>query len=212
MEQGRAEGQRHHTTQIGFFLRKVGQSEEEGTDLGRRSEQRHGSQQVSAEQRRGAPWAGAREGSWPVTGFHLLLQKSCQTASIATADAASQARKRADAEVQTEAPGPGVLPAPRHDSARLAAFLRRVEATVVRELNRNWCSHAFDGFSVNWTEPQCTVGSGPGGGASLLLGLGSASAPSGGRLLCHANNITNNSNSSPWALTFCQVWGSVSQD
>jgi hypothetical protein len=49
------------------------------------------------------------------------------------------------------------LPVSRHDSPRLAAFLRRVEATVIRELNKNWQSHAFDGFEVNWTEPQETV-------------------------------------------------------
>nr|XP_020008177.1 WD repeat-containing protein 34-like [Castor canadensis] len=84
--------------------------------------------------------------------------KSCQTASIATAEASVQARKCADAQVQTEAPVPvATLPVSRHDSPRLAAFLRRVEATVIRELNKNWQSHAFDGFEVNWTEPQETV-------------------------------------------------------
>uniref|UniRef100_A0A8C9UMG6 Dynein 2 intermediate chain 2 n=1 Tax=Spermophilus dauricus TaxID=99837 RepID=A0A8C9UMG6_SPEDA len=86
----------------------------------------------------------------------LLL--GCQTASIATADASVQARKQADAQVQTEAPVPvTVLPMSQHDTSRLAAFLRRVEAMVIRELNKNWQSHAFDGFEVNWTEPQQTV-------------------------------------------------------
>uniref|UniRef100_A0ABI8AGG9 WD repeat domain 34 n=1 Tax=Felis catus TaxID=9685 RepID=A0ABI8AGG9_FELCA len=28
---------------------------------------------------------------------------------------------------------------------------------VIRELNKNWQSHAFDGFEVNWTEQQPTV-------------------------------------------------------
>ncbi|KAF6328407.1 hypothetical protein mRhiFer1_018302 [Rhinolophus ferrumequinum] len=84
--------------------------------------------------------------------------KGCQTASIATAEACAQTQKHADAEVQTEAPVPaGVLPASQHDSPRLAAFLRRVEAMVIRELNKNWQSHAFDGFEVNWTEQQQTV-------------------------------------------------------
>lgn len=57
--------------------------------------------------------------------------------------------------MQTEAPVPvDVLPASQYDSPRLAAFLRRVEAMVIRELNKNWQSHAFDGFEVNWTEEQ----------------------------------------------------------
>ncbi|XP_039717606.1 cytoplasmic dynein 2 intermediate chain 2 isoform X2 [Pteropus medius] len=84
--------------------------------------------------------------------------KSCQTASIVTAEASTQTRKHADAEVQTEAPEPvRVQPVSRHDSPRLAAFLQRVEAMVIRELNKNWQSHAFDGFEVNWTEQQQTV-------------------------------------------------------
>ncbi|XP_008577539.1 PREDICTED: WD repeat-containing protein 34 [Galeopterus variegatus] len=84
--------------------------------------------------------------------------KSCQTASIATVEASAQARKHADAQVQTEAPVPvGVLPVSRHDTPRLTAFLRRVEAMVIRELNKNWQSHAFDSFEVNWTEQQQTV-------------------------------------------------------
>lgn len=29
---------------------------------------------------------------------------------------------------------------------------------VIRELNKNWQSHAFDGFEVNWTEQRPTVG------------------------------------------------------
>ncbi|XP_029776928.1 WD repeat-containing protein 34, partial [Suricata suricatta] len=84
--------------------------------------------------------------------------RSCQTVSIATAEASVQTRKHADAEVQTEAPVPGgVLSAAQHDSPGLAAFLRRVEAMVIRELKKNWQSHAFDGFEVHWTEQQPTV-------------------------------------------------------
>ncbi|XP_055397293.1 cytoplasmic dynein 2 intermediate chain 2 isoform X2 [Bubalus kerabau] len=84
--------------------------------------------------------------------------KSCQTASIATAEASVQARKHVDAEVQTEAPEPVSLPSvPRYNGPQLAAFLRKVEAMVTRELNKNWQSHAFDGFEVNWAEQQQTV-------------------------------------------------------
>ncbi|XP_013364863.1 PREDICTED: WD repeat-containing protein 34 isoform X6 [Chinchilla lanigera] len=83
--------------------------------------------------------------------------KSCQTTSIATAEAGTQARKCTDAQVQTEAPVPPAPPAPRPDAPGLLAFLRRVEPAVTRELSRNWQSHAFDGFEVTWTEPQQTV-------------------------------------------------------
>ncbi|XP_031225493.1 WD repeat-containing protein 34 [Mastomys coucha] len=85
--------------------------------------------------------------------------KSCQTAGIATAEASAQARTHADAQVQTEAPEEPAAMAPvsQYDTLRLAAFLRRVEAMVIRELNNNWQSHAFDGYEVNWTEQQQTV-------------------------------------------------------
>lgn len=63
--------------------------------------------------------------------------------------------------MQTEAPEPASLQSvPQYDGPRLVAFLRRVEAMVTRELNKNWQSHAFDGFEVNWSEQQQTVGMG----------------------------------------------------
>nr|XP_042130926.1 cytoplasmic dynein 2 intermediate chain 2 isoform X3 [Peromyscus maniculatus bairdii] len=93
-----------------------------------------------------------------VQGIHGET-KGCQTASIATAEASAQAQTHADAQVQTEAPEPAaVVPVSQHDALRLAAFLRRVEVMVIRELNSNWQSHAFDGYEVNWTEPQQTAG------------------------------------------------------
>ncbi|XP_064147436.1 cytoplasmic dynein 2 intermediate chain 2 isoform X2 [Loxodonta africana] len=87
-----------------------------------------------------------------------LSEKSCQTASIVTVEAAAQARECADAEAQTEPPVPLCMPTvSQQDSPRLAAFLRRVEGMVIQELNKNRQSHAFDGFEVNWTEQQQTV-------------------------------------------------------
>lgn len=50
-----------------------------------------------------------------------------------------------------------MAPVSQYDTLRLEAFLRRVEAMVIRELNNNWQSHAFDGYEVNWTEQQQTV-------------------------------------------------------
>ncbi|XP_026568299.1 WD repeat-containing protein 34 [Pseudonaja textilis] len=42
-------------------------------------------------------------------------------------------------------------------AAALASFLQRVEEPVIRELDKNWKSHAFDGFEVNWADPNETV-------------------------------------------------------
>ncbi|NXU90521.1 WDR34 protein, partial [Xiphorhynchus elegans] len=86
--------------------------------------------------------------------------KSCQTGRIATAEAAAQSPTGRDAAVQTEQ-GQG---APQDfqqeaqgDYTGLLSFLQRVEDTVIKELNKNWKSHAFDGFEVNWTEQNETV-------------------------------------------------------
>lgn len=112
-----------------------------------------------------------------------------------------------DAEVQTEAPVPVSAPSVSlHDDPRLAAFLRRVEAMVIRELNKNWQSHAFDGFEVNWTEQQPTVGNGP-----VRPGTRPSSAPARALalfsvlLLGHPDtDNSSNTNRVHWALTFCR--------
>uniref|UniRef100_A0A8C9GN42 Cytoplasmic dynein 2 intermediate chain 2 n=2 Tax=Piliocolobus tephrosceles TaxID=591936 RepID=A0A8C9GN42_9PRIM len=118
--------------------------------------------------------------------------KSCQTASIATANASAQARNHVDAQVQTEAPVPvSVQPLSRYDVPRLAAFLRRVEAMVIRELNKNWQSHAFDGFEVNWTEQQQMV--------SCLYTLGYPPAQAQG---LHVTGISWNSTGSVVACAY----------
>lgn len=43
------------------------------------------------------------------------------------------------------------------DYTGLLSFLQRVEGAVIKELNKNWKSHAFDGFEVNWTDQDETV-------------------------------------------------------
>lgn len=43
------------------------------------------------------------------------------------------------------------------DSTSLLSFLQRVEDAVIKELNKNWKSHAFDGYEVNWTDQNETV-------------------------------------------------------
>lgn len=43
------------------------------------------------------------------------------------------------------------------DYAGLLSFLQRAEDTVIKELNKNWRSRAFDGFEVNWADQNETV-------------------------------------------------------
>ncbi|NXK89059.1 WDR34 protein, partial [Formicarius rufipectus] len=86
--------------------------------------------------------------------------KSCQTWRIATAEAAAQSHTGRDAAVQTEQ-GEGALQHCQQeaqvDYTGLLSFLQRVEGTVIKELNKNSKSHAFDGFEVNWTDQNETV-------------------------------------------------------
>ncbi|KFO82441.1 WD repeat-containing protein 34, partial [Cuculus canorus] len=86
--------------------------------------------------------------------------KSCQTGKISTAEAAVQAYTSQDAGVQTDQSIDAVRDfqqEPQVDYASLLSFLQRVEDGVVKELNKNWKSHAFDGFEVNWTDQNETV-------------------------------------------------------
>ncbi|NWS94166.1 WDR34 protein, partial [Mionectes macconnelli] len=86
--------------------------------------------------------------------------KSCQTERISTAEAATQSHTGRDAAVQTEQ-GKDVLQDFQQevqvDYTGLLAFLQAVEDTVIKELNKNWKSRAFDGFEVNWTDQNETV-------------------------------------------------------
>ncbi|NWR33892.1 WDR34 protein, partial [Tachuris rubrigastra] len=86
--------------------------------------------------------------------------KSCQTGRISTAEAATQSHSGRDAAVQTEQ-GKDVLQDFQQevqvDYTGLLSFLQRVEDAVIKELNKNWESRAFDGFEVNWTDQNETV-------------------------------------------------------
>ncbi|KAI1232094.1 WD repeat-containing protein 34, partial [Lamprotornis superbus] len=65
-----------------------------------------------------------------------------------------------DAAVQTEQSKDAVQDFQqevRVDYTGLLSFLQRVEDAVIKELNKNWKSHAFDGFEVNWTDQDETV-------------------------------------------------------
>uniref|UniRef100_A0A8C3VHZ5 Dynein 2 intermediate chain 2 n=2 Tax=Catharus ustulatus TaxID=91951 RepID=A0A8C3VHZ5_CATUS len=81
--------------------------------------------------------------------------KTCQTGKISTTEAAAQSHTARDAAVQTEQSKDAVQDFQQEvqvDYTGLLSFLQRVEDAVIKELNKNWKSHAFDGFEVNWTD------------------------------------------------------------
>ncbi|KAM6243786.1 cytoplasmic dynein 2 intermediate chain 2 [Porphyrio hochstetteri] len=86
--------------------------------------------------------------------------KSCQTGRISTAETAVQSHTSRDASVQTDQSKAAVQDFQQEvqvDYTSLLSFLQRVEDAVIKELNKNWKSHAFDGFEVTWTEQNETV-------------------------------------------------------
>ncbi|XP_039417858.1 cytoplasmic dynein 2 intermediate chain 2 [Corvus cornix cornix] len=97
-------------------------------------------------------WRSARSARYEV--------KTCQTGKISTAEAAVQSHTARDTAVQTELSKDAVQDFQQEvqvDYTGLLSFLQRVEAAVIKELNKNWKSHAFDGFEVNWTDQDETV-------------------------------------------------------
>uniref|UniRef100_A0A8B9CNN8 Dynein 2 intermediate chain 2 n=1 Tax=Anser brachyrhynchus TaxID=132585 RepID=A0A8B9CNN8_9AVES len=86
--------------------------------------------------------------------------KSCQTGKISTAEAAVQSQTSQDASVQTDQSidvAQAFQQEVQVDYTSLLLFLQRVEDVVIKELNKNWTSRAFDGFEVNWTDQNETV-------------------------------------------------------
>ncbi|KFW87773.1 WD repeat-containing protein 34, partial [Phalacrocorax carbo] len=86
--------------------------------------------------------------------------KSCQTEKISTAETAVQSHTSRDAGVQTDQSKDAVQDFQQEvqvDYTSLLSFLQRVEDGVVKELNKNWKSRAFDGFEVNWRDQNETV-------------------------------------------------------
>ncbi|XP_058015686.1 cytoplasmic dynein 2 intermediate chain 2 [Ahaetulla prasina] len=89
-------------------------------------------------------------------------EKSTQTVSVPTAERVAQTRHSHEVGIQADpeaspAQALPLPPPPLVDYAGLRAFLQRVEEPVIRELDKNWKSHAFDGFEVNWADPNETV-------------------------------------------------------
>ncbi|KFP58419.1 WD repeat-containing protein 34, partial [Cariama cristata] len=86
--------------------------------------------------------------------------KSCQTGKISTVETAAQSHTSQDASVQTDQSKDAVQDFQQEvqvDYTSLLSFLQRVEDAVIKELNKNWKSRAFDGFEVNWTDQNETV-------------------------------------------------------
>uniref|UniRef100_A0A8C2UCL3 Dynein 2 intermediate chain 2 n=1 Tax=Coturnix japonica TaxID=93934 RepID=A0A8C2UCL3_COTJA len=84
--------------------------------------------------------------------------KSCQTVEVVTAEAAVQSRSSRDVAVQVDGSAvPDIQQGTRVDEGAVLAFLRRVEGVVIKELNKNVTSRAFDGFDVSWTDQNTTV-------------------------------------------------------
>ncbi|NWU98848.1 WDR34 protein, partial [Upupa epops] len=119
----------------------------------------------------GAPPAAAMfaDGAGPAADVQSLWRsarsagceaKSCQTGNIPTADVAVQCHVSRDASVQTDQSkddAQDIQQEVQVDYSSLLAFLQRVEDAVIKELNKNWKSRAFDGFEVNWMDQNETV-------------------------------------------------------
>ncbi|XP_069799181.1 cytoplasmic dynein 2 intermediate chain 2 isoform X2 [Dendropsophus ebraccatus] len=87
--------------------------------------------------------------------------RSCQTRPVASKESSVQARGASEAGTQTEWRQDqrlldielgGLL-----DYPGVGDFLKRVEEDMIRELKKNWRSHAFDGFEVTWEEQNPQV-------------------------------------------------------
>lgn len=87
-----------------------------------------------------------------------LLQKSCQTLPLHTAEAEAQALHVSDSGTQTETQdGFAEYHEVSSDHPGLKEFLNGIEEIIIKELIKNSRSHAFDGFEVNWVDHNETV-------------------------------------------------------
>ncbi|XP_029469028.1 WD repeat-containing protein 34 isoform X2 [Rhinatrema bivittatum] len=105
------------------------------------------------------PGAGV-ESLWRKSRESCSESKSCQTAPVLTAEAALQVCCITHAGMQTDQNRSRALDiqqAAHLHHPGLEKFLNGVEGLVIRELNKNWKSHAFEGFDVNWSEQNRTV-------------------------------------------------------
>ncbi|XP_068104626.1 cytoplasmic dynein 2 intermediate chain 2 isoform X2 [Hyperolius riggenbachi] len=90
-----------------------------------------------------------------------MVFRSCQTRPVSTKESSVQARGATEAGTQTEQKNDQRLLdldlGSLLDYPDVGTFLKRVEGDMIKELKRNWRSHAFDGYKVSWEEPNAQV-------------------------------------------------------
>ncbi|XP_072273572.1 cytoplasmic dynein 2 intermediate chain 2-like [Pyxicephalus adspersus] len=103
----------------------------------------------------------AVESVWRKSQESRCESKSCQTRPIPTQELAVQVGGVTENGTQTERTNDQrVLDldlGPLLDYPDVGAFLKRVAEDMIRELKKNWRSHAFDGYEVTWKEPSSQV-------------------------------------------------------
>ncbi|NP_001089701.1 dynein 2 intermediate chain 2 L homeolog [Xenopus laevis] len=96
------------------------------------------------------------ESTWRKSQESRCESRSCQTVPLKMKEASNQACSVSEMGTQTEQNGQqrtlDVDLGPLLDYPDLGQFLKRVEGIMIKELKKNWKSHAFDGFEVNWEE------------------------------------------------------------
>ncbi|XP_040294075.1 cytoplasmic dynein 2 intermediate chain 2 isoform X1 [Bufo bufo] len=104
---------------------------------------------------------GSVESLWRKSQGSRCESRGCQTRPVASKESSVQVRGASEAGTQTEwKQDQRVLDidlGPLLDYPDVGEFLKRVEGDMIRELKKNWRSHAFDGFDVTWEEPNPQV-------------------------------------------------------
>ncbi|KAM5145939.1 cytoplasmic dynein 2 intermediate chain 2 isoform 3-T3 [Mantella aurantiaca] len=103
----------------------------------------------------------AVESVWRKSQESRCESKSSQTRPIATNELSVQVGRVTEIGTQTEwiqdQRALDIDLGPLLDYPDVGAFLKRVEEDMIRELKKNWRSHAFDGYEVTWEEPNSQV-------------------------------------------------------
>ncbi|XP_063792522.1 cytoplasmic dynein 2 intermediate chain 2 isoform X1 [Pseudophryne corroboree] len=101
------------------------------------------------------------ESVWRKSHGSRCESRGCQTHTIATKELSVQVCAVSEAGTQTawnqDQRALDVDLGPLLDYPGVGAFLKRVEEDMIRELKKNWKSHAFDGFEVTWEEQNPQV-------------------------------------------------------
>lgn len=80
-----------------------------------------------------------------------------QTRDLETDEVGVQSVKHREAEVQTDEEGGGKLRLAQDTTGRLGEWLRNIEPLIMKELERNLSSHAFDDYQVNMGEDTSSI-------------------------------------------------------